>query len=409
MAEPDKNSSLNYKKLGQDELHSHVDDLLAQHKNSQSNDHELHFSKKNRIILLVIVIFVFILGLYAYLSSLNVGSNSSNVGSQSGGKLSIINDSHQHQDGEEYSHQVVDLTKLPLGDDKYSTTPKKGFVYNCNTSYNGGGAHAEGPWINRENGTWDLTKKIQVDGDVNWSQASYNSLQSEDMRIITSNGLPINHNTGTYPIATTDEAYNYDRNPASILEQSIDFSIPKNPVELSSPECVGGEVGIATTGVLIFNAFDAAGRDAVAIEVQDKCGGHPQPGGYYHYHGYSSCFKDNDDKTKHSDILGYAFDGFGIYGLRGENGKKLFSNDLDECHGHTHIINWDGQDKKMYHYHMTQDFPYSVSCFKGSPVVKALSSGEGGGQGQQPGQSPPQNSAPQPAQIPGGPPGSPRL
>jgi len=49
------------------------------------------------------------------------------------------------------------------------------------------------------------------------------------------------------------------------------------------------------------------------------------------------------------------------------------------------VIDWDGQQVEMYHYHATHEFPYTVGCFKGTPSVRALS-GEGGQGGQtQPG------------------------
>lgn len=44
--------------------------------------------------------------------------------------------------------------------------------------------------------------------------------------------------------------------------------------------------------------------------------------------------------------------------------------DLDECHGHTHTIDWDGARVAMYHYHATWEFPYVVGCFKGTPAVR---------------------------------------
>lgn len=34
---------------------------------------------------------------------------------------------------------------------------------------------------------------------------------------------------------------------------------------------------------VIFNAFDAQGRDATAYEIQDRCNGHPQQSGSYSY------------------------------------------------------------------------------------------------------------------------------
>ncbi len=338
-------------------------------------------SNYNKIVLAVVVtaviaILLLVGGVALYRSAQEAENTQPNQTSQ-------IDDTEEHDevDHEDENHDeevvALDYTKLPLGDNKTSTSPKVGYVYSCQTSFNGGGAFTQGPWIDTENNTWDLTKKISVDGAVTWQQAYWQAVLSGTNRVIKSADLPLGHTTGIFPISSSDEAYSYDRNPNSIAEQTISFQIPKTPTLLSSPECVGGEVGIATTGVLIFSAFDAAGRDAVATEIQDSCEGHPQAGSYYHYHGYSSCFEDNQNESEHSDLLGYAFDGFGLYGLKGEDGRELSTQDLDECHGHTHTINWDGEEVEMYHYHMTQDFPYTIGCFRGQTSVKSLSSGEG--------------------------------
>jgi hypothetical protein len=68
---------------------------------------------------------------------------------------------------------------------------------------------------------------------------------------------------------------------------------------------------------------------------------------------------------QHSDLIGYALDGYGVFGQLGEGGRRLANGDLDECHGHTHAIPWDGQTRTLYHYHMTREYPYSVACFHG--------------------------------------------
>ncbi|MCA9390337.1 YHYH protein [candidate division WWE3 bacterium] len=300
---------------------------------------------------------------------------------------------HEDQDSDEVVYHTVDTTALPLGDDKYASSPQKGYVYTCMNTFNGGGAFTQGPWIDTQTNTWDLTQKVSVDGTVSWPNASWSISSDGTTRTLAGNDLPTYHTTGTYPISSTDDAYNYDRNPNAISKQSLSLSLPTNPTIAANPQCVGGEVGIMLSGVLIFSAFDAGGRDAVATEVQDSCQGHPQESGYYHYHGWSSCLQDDHAEGEHSDLVGYAFDGFGIYGLKGEQGVEISSEDLDECHGHTHFIEWDGISKEMYHYHMTQDFPYSVSCFKGEPVTKALSSNQSG---QGPGNNLPPNGPPPP-------------
>ena len=65
--------------------------------------------------------------------------------------------------------------------------------------------------------------------------------------------------------------------------------------------------------------------------------------------------------------MGYALDGFGIYGWRGEDGHTLSTNELDACHGHVGPIEWDGAEAEMYPYHATPDYPYTLSCFRGTP------------------------------------------
>lgn len=278
---------------------------------------------------------------------------------------------------------VLDTTHLTLGDHKTSTSPQKGYVFACQTQFNGGGAQHTGSWINSDGKTWDSTKKIYVNGSVDWP-SSFTMTVEGDQRVFTSNDLP-DHPTGTFPISPSDPAYQIDRNPNSIQAQNISFSVPANPTVAAQPTCVGGEVGIMTSGVLIFSAFDAGGRDAVAHEVQDHCDGHPQQGGFYHYHSLSSCIQDSSAGP--SKLLGYAFDGFGIYGPYDENGRELTDADLDECHGITSEVEWNGQKVMMYHYVATREFPYVVGCFRGTPSVKALTAPNSGrgGNGQQQG------------------------
>ena len=117
-------------------------------------------------------------------------------------------------------------------------------------------------------------------------------------------------------------------------------------------------------GVELFDGFDAGGRDAGAWEVQDSCNGHPQPSGVYHYHTFSSCITDRSV----TDVIGFAFDGFPITGPEPASGNVLTTSDLDVCHGITSRITLDGKSVTMYHYVMTEDFPYSASCFRSSPI-----------------------------------------
>ena len=186
-----------------------------------------------------------------------------------------------------------------------------------------------------------------------------------DKRVFTSNDLP-DHATGTYPINPSDDAYAFDRNPNRIATQRINIALPATPMLAAQPSCVPGAIGIMLSGSVLFNALDAPGRDAVAHETQDACQGHPQVSGMYHYHNVSTCLPDTVTSDGHSTLVGYLLDGFGIYGRRGEGGKILTSADLDECHGHTHEIEWNGKRVVLYHYHATWDFPYTAGCMRGA-------------------------------------------
>ena len=262
---------------------------------------------------------------------------------------------------------AVSLTALPLDDANYETAgPRVGWIYSCQGSFNGGGSMVDGPWIDTANNTWNLLEKLAVQGAVHWA-SSFSNTVAGTKRNLRGNGLP-SHVTGTYPISSTDPAFAYDRNPNTIRSQSVADAIPSNPAIASKPSCVGlGAIGVMLTGAQLYNALDGAGRDAPAHEVLDTCNGHPDQSGTYHYHMISKCM--SDPGTGHSNLLGYAADGFGIYGVRGTNGKTLTDAALDACHGHTHAIVWNGRSVVMYHYHMPYDYPYSVGCYRGTPAI----------------------------------------
>lgn len=113
-----------------------------------------------------------------------------------------------------------------------------------------------------------------------------------------------------------------------------------------------GTIGISANGVVIFNpsagnggsppvgySWNAAGHTPFNSFGEDECGGHPEQTGQYHYHDshFLDCWKDNSVMASyndyygstqfngnnirhpdgHSKIVGYAFDGFPIYGPYG--------------------------------------------------------------------------------------------
>ena len=264
----------------------------------------------------------------------------------------------------------VDPTHLPLGDGKYASSAKRGFIYTCQATFGGGGgAGSRGPWFNADGTTWDSTKKLEVSGSVKWTPTFTTAIVG-GQRTFTGNDLPA-HGTGKYPIPASDPVYAYDRNPGSISAQVLSVKVPASPTVAATPTCIRGEVGVLLTGVALFDAFDAGGRDAVAWEAQDSCQGHPQNTGVYHYHRVTSC--GAAAKAGKAVLVGFAYDGFPIYIERDAKGQLPTNADLDACHGHTSAVPLDGKTVTTYHYSATLEFPYTVGCFKGVPTQNQFS------------------------------------
>ncbi|MBN9606902.1 MAG: YHYH protein [Actinomycetales bacterium] len=270
----------------------------------------------------------------------------------------VLDPSHDY--GERYADGI-----LPVGDEHWSLSdPAVGTVYLCRDVFvpdDRAGAQTRGPWFVNGDTEYDLNLKVHVEGRVDW-EPRMSVTVADGIRTVSTNDLP-DHATGEFPIAADDPAHAYDANPNSIAEQDLTYRLTADP-EYGDPQCMGGEAGVMLTGVALFNAFDAGGRDAGAWEVQDDCEGHPQEHGEYHYHTLSSCIGAVGVDT----VIGYALDGFPITGPTVGPGNVLITADLDACHGIVSEIELDGTTVTTYHYVMTQDFPYSVSCFRAAPV-----------------------------------------
>jgi hypothetical protein len=148
------------------------------------------------------------------------------------------------------------------------------------------------------------------------------------------------------------------------------YGVPVAPQRAARPSCVpAGPIGVALTGAVFFGALNPERQDAVAVEIFDRCEGHPDRWGQYHYHHDSPCF-DQGRPDQHSPLVGIAFDGFGIYGPRDVDGRPVTNEALDECHGHAGPAPDAGGVTTVYHYHITEEFPYILGCFTGTPTVR---------------------------------------
>ena len=224
-----------------------------------------------------------------------------------------------------------------------------------------------GPWIDTAAKTWDDATKIAVSGAVKWPAASYSVKAAGGKRVIAFNDLP-SHTTGVFPIAPTDPAFAYDRNPNRIAPQTASWSLPLNPVAAARPSCLGlGPIGVLADGAYLYDALDGEGRDAAAHEVLDACAGHPDPSSSYHHHDVPPCLLDRSPNGR-ATLVGYALDGYGIYVVKDAAGALPGNAALDACHGTTSVVPWNGKPTRIYHYVATLEYPYAVGCFHGTPI-----------------------------------------
>jgi hypothetical protein len=195
---------------------------------------------------------------------------------------------------------------------------------------------------------------------------------------IKSHNLP-NHPTAHFPGLG---------NPSYIQELDSTYRLPLNPVLNPSAQAVNendsnralpmGPIGIAVNGVVFFNPFDAGGRDA--SNIMDYCCGHPNPMNQYHYHKYPICvntpFVDKGDAP--SQVIGFAFDGFPVYGPYSEAGVMA----KDSTTHPLNAFNACYDDLRGWHYHVTPGkFPYLIGGYIGVAEASDISRGPRGGMG----------------------------
>ncbi len=211
---------------------------------------------------------------------------------------------------------------------------------------------------------------------------------TEDTLRVQSNGIP------DYEyVATT---------PNALQAQDWDWEFTRFPQQTGVQEDLPllGTAGFTVNGMPIYGPNEAdfpdPFGDPIFNEVTDTCQGHPGGMGDYHYHALlAACVVGADSGASDpSPVLGFALDGYPIYGPRGcadtectevveyrsswdttgdptthawdanectrDACEEAEGEYLDRCNGRT------GPDG-TYRYHATSTFPYILGCFAGSP------------------------------------------
>lgn len=132
--------------------------------------------------------------------------------------------------------------------------------------------------------------------------------------------------------------------PNQIAAQGLSFHVPLAPTTTNTAMGLG-PVGVAVDGVPIFDNQAAPGDD-IFTEAQsfDRCGGHPAPGGVYHFHGEPYAISSDDAR-----LIGVLSDGYFVYGRRDADGSLPA---LDARGGH--VAATPDSTTPVYHYHLNQ-------------------------------------------------------
>ena len=248
-------------------------------------------------------------------------------------------------------------------------------------------------------------------------------------RVLTGNGLP-DHAVGAFP---------NPHNPNTISVQGVSASYTLEPAVVAGPATSLGVPGIghALNGVKFDPGTAEACTDAGECDPgfstapwriealgqnsfdfgTDENNAHVQPGGAYHYHGMPEGLLDALGKGAAMSLVGWARDGFPIYArygfsdprdpastIRAVTGSYRLkatpdagrpativyamgaftqdweyvagSGDLDECNGRFGVT--PEFPLGIYHYFITDSYPFIQRCVKGTPTGPVGGGGGGG-------------------------------
>jgi hypothetical protein len=225
-----------------------------------------------------------------------------------------------------------------------------------------------------------------------------------------------------------------------LRDQNYSFTLPTTPKYSSTTTTNLGAIGVLLDGAVLYNPYEA-NKETVATEDNfsatsngatasflDSCDGHPGPGGQYHYHGLPDCLvqyattgastqtmsvtsfsgsttapaPDTNGEARKPVLLGFAFDGYGIYDNVAMNGKAVGVSSLDSCNGIFSPV--PGYPHGAYHYVLenVKSDRSSLGCYHGvvsTAYIQALKDSINGLAGNGPAGSGPAGNGP-----PSGPP-----
>lgn len=184
---------------------------------------------------------------------------------------------------------------------------------------------------------------------------------AEDQAVIRSDTYP-DHPMMTGIVGTNEQV----PVPASDYTSPITLQ----PTLGTVPQTRDAALGVAVNGVPIYD-YTGGGEmsaedlsehqtqhDTILTQQLDICGGHAGRGDDYHYHTAPVCMIEQMANAGPEAIIGWAFDGFPIYGDDNPDGTPIPEGTLDVCNGQPDAT-------FGYRYHTSQAAPYIIQCLMG--------------------------------------------
>jgi hypothetical protein len=259
---------------------------------------------------------------------------------------------------------------------------------------------------------YNASAKVQATSSYDWACAT--------SRTLTANGIPDHDVTdGSFatPISAQNISVTFKLAPAVVSATGTNLNKTASGYVINGVKLDPGTAGTcASTATSTANGggcVAANGTDPWTLEAlggafkfgTDSSNGHVQPNGQYHYHGLPVGYIARVSASAQAmTLVGFAIDGFPIYaqygyanpldpnsalqGMKSSYQKKTLpsagrpntttfplgtftqdfefvagSGDLDECNGRTGVT--PEFPKGIYHYYITDAFPYIQRCVKG--------------------------------------------
>ena len=233
--------------------------------------------------------------------------------------------------------------------------------------------------------------EVVAERDVKWT-SNVSTTVGRGSWTFKSDGLPASNFVATN-YAVPSNPFDVSATGASVIasasvlqDQNYDYTLPTVPVYSKRVTTTNqGPIGFLLDGAALFNPYEAnhstvatsdnfiATVNGVSASFLDSCDGHPGPGGQYHYHGLPTCLvssatggatsvssvtalsgtttsavQEVNAASRRPVILGFAFDGYGIYDNVAMNGKTIPVASLDACNGIFSPV--PGYPHGVYHY-----------------------------------------------------------